>query len=175
MITTEAAPFITVADAKKHLNKVNAASDEEIEGFVAAACAMVVDRIGQVSRVTAAETVTVRAGRALLTHRPVLEVTTPGWTVVNREGIAANPSASGEVELVYAAGREPVPANVRLAALELVAHLWRNSQNGSSGGGRPVVGGADSTVVPGTAYSMPYRVRELLGLGKAMRDEPLVG
>lgn len=179
MITTAADPFITLEEAKRHLRMDGLRPDDDtkLDGFIAAACATVVRLVGQVSPVTAEETVTVqRDGRALLSHRPVISITSPsGWSLVNPEGIAdaGSGGGSGEVAVVYQAGRDPVPGNIRLAALELVAHLWRGSQHANGAGGRPGMGNEPVTI-PGIAYALPYRVRELLGLGKPMTDEPLV-
>ena len=180
MLTATPDPFVDVADVKKHLNKTTATSDAELPGFIAAACEMIRARIGEVLAVAATETVTVAGGRAVLHHRPVLSVETPGWELLSPEGVVAAPTGDGRAEVTYTAGRAAtaagVPGHIRLAGLELVRHLWSNSQNRGSGSStRPQAGAPDGTYLPGTAYSMPYRVRELLGLGSEPTDQPLVG
>lgn len=180
MLTATPSPFIDLAEAKKHLNKVTTVSDTELPGFLSAACEMIRARIGEVLAVPATETVTVAGGRAVLAHRPVLAIDTPGWELLSPEGVAAAPTGDGRAEVTYTAGRAAtaadVPGHIRLAGLELVRHLWTNSQNRGAGSAtRPTPGASDGTYLPGTAYSMPYRVRELLGLGSEPTDQPLVG
>jgi hypothetical protein len=65
------------------------------------------------------------------------------------------------IKLVYVAGRAgAVPYTVRLGALELIRHLWQQTQQG----GRPKFGGAgmdgDSLGVP-MGFALPDRVVEL--------------
>ena len=67
------------------------------------------------------------------------------------------------IKIIYIAGRATVPANVRLATLMLVQHLWTTSQNNKNGG-RPNLGG-DDTFVPGMGFAVPNRVKELLQPG----------
>lgn len=180
MLTATPEPFVDVAEVKRHLNMRQDISDTELPGFIDAACEMIRARVGEVLAVTATETTTVRDGRAVLRHRPVLSIETPGWTLLSPEGVVSSPTGDGAVEVSYTAGRAAtvadVPGHIRLAGLELVRHLWTNSQNRGSGSStRPQAGASDGTYLPGTAYSMPYRVRELLGLGSEPTDQPLVG
>lgn len=180
MLTAKPDPFLDTDEVKAHLNKVTSTNDSELPGFISAACEMIRQRIGEVLAVPASETVTVTGGRAVLQHRPVLDVTTPGWELLSPEGVVAAPVGDGTAEVTYTAGRAAtaaeVPGHIRLAGLELVRHLWTNSQNRGQGSTtRPVAGASDGSYMPGTAYSMPYRVRELLGLGKEPTDQPLVG
>jgi hypothetical protein len=197
MITTSPVPdFVTVAELKTHLNKASGVDDAELAGFVSAACAAIVERIGQVSVVDAEDVVDCRKFRRtiVLQERPALEVT----SVVQADGTvipAADPQngvngwrftpGSGllrhsvcwpwhDITVTYTAGRDPLPGNIRLAALELAGHLWKQSQL-NSGGGRPQIIGDDQVVMPGLAYALPLRVRELLGLGKLPTTEILVG
>lgn len=69
----------------------------------------------------------------------------------------------GAFEITYTAGVDPVPANYRMAALELVAHLWRTTQLNASAG-RPQGGDPDPEFIRGQTFAMPFRVRELLGI-----------
>jgi hypothetical protein len=70
------------------------------------------------------------------------------------------PSGVANIEVQYRAGRNPVPANVRLAALEEVSHLWRNSQ--LARGGSRAAAGPEDILTASLAYSLPNRVAELL-------------
>lgn len=70
------------------------------------------------------------------------------------------PIGNNNVKVVYVAGRNEVPANVRLATLMLIQHLWTTSQMNRNGG-RPSIGG-DDNFVPGMGFAVPNRVKELL-------------
>ena len=70
------------------------------------------------------------------------------------------PTGTNNVKVVYQAGRATIPANVRLATLMLIQHLWSTSQLNRNGA-RPTLGGDDSFTV-GAGFAVPNRVRELL-------------
>lgn len=185
-------PFISVADAREHLNKTSA-DDEHLRGFVGAACQLIEDRMGAVSPRTVTADVTARCGVIVLPRRPVISITsvvrlpggavvppadalagTPGWTLESPEGVLAVPLWFGRVRATYRAGRSPLPKNFRLAGLELIKHLWQGSQH-NNGGGRPVLD-SDTIAASVRPFAMPYRVMELLGLRKDQeRDEVFVG
>lgn len=186
MITSDAAPFITVAELKTHLNKTSASNDVELLLFVETACEMIRDRMGEVALVDAVETLVSTRGVLVLAHRPVVSVgivtdttyTIPkfvsGVTLESSEGIVRHPLPGRRtITIEYQAGRDPVPANFKMAALELGAHLWRSSQNNTSGGRPPL--GNDQQVVPGSSWALPYNVRQLLGLDKRPRQEVWIG
>lgn len=195
MLTGTPADFITVAELKTHLNKASAADDAELAGFVSAACQMIRDRIGHVSPVAAVDLSDGRRHRSIvLTDHPVVSVTTvevaggevippadpdtgtDGWELDSDAGFLRNTESwpPGTIRVTYTAGRDPLPGNIRLAALELAGHLWKQSQL-NSGGGRPQITGDDQVIMPGLAYALPLRVRELLGLGKNPTNEIVVG
>jgi hypothetical protein len=72
------------------------------------------------------------------------------------------PAGTRNVKVTYLAGRsQPWKMSIRLAALEMIGHLWRNSQLGR-GASRAQAGGDDLAVVAGLGYSVPNRVVELL-------------
>lgn len=96
------------------------------------------------------------------------------------------PFHPGEENIVvsYTTGRSPVPGNIVLGELELIAHWWRNSQQrpGSSGAGAPAEASYDA--VEGANYSrdtesgnqninigVPYRILELI---KGQRHTPFI-
>ncbi len=67
---------------------------------------------------------------------------------------------TGNITVTYTAGRASTPANLRLAVLEFVKHIYQWGQQAN----RPAFGAApDEVPGPGpTGYLMPNRVRELL-------------
>jgi hypothetical protein len=188
--------FISVADAKHHLKRqgtTSAIDDEKLRSFVSSACQMITDRMGQVSPTTVVHDVTKLGDTIVLPTRPVISVTSVqrlpglavlpqadegagvhGWKPPSVEGVLEHTTTfGGRVRVTYRAGRTPLPANFRLAALELTGHLWRTSQHNPAAG-RPVLQ-ADEQVVPGVTFALPYTVRQLLGLDKRPQDEILVG
>jgi len=77
-------------------------------------------------------------------------------------------SGAGNVRVQYTAGRSSVPANIKLAALELIRHLYQSTQQS----GRPAFGGAlEDQVWAPAAFAVPTRVIELL---EPYRREPRV-
>ena len=70
------------------------------------------------------------------------------------------PTGTNNVKVVYVTGRATIPANIRLATLMLIQHLWSTSQLNRNGS-RPTLGGDDSFTV-GAGFAVPNRVRELL-------------
>jgi hypothetical protein len=195
VLTTDPAPFITVEQVKVHMDKTTSDDDAELEGFVSAACEAIRERIGEVSAVTAVVEPYSRSGTIVLEHRPVISITTvqilpgldevpegdrgtgtDGWLMQEPgAGILTHTSRfPGEVRVTYQAGRDPVPGNIHLAALELAAHLWRSSQL-NSGGGRPPIADNEQPIMPGSTWALPIRVRELLGLGKLPTSDVPVG
>lgn len=195
MILTTPEPFITEAELKNKLNKSASSPDSEYTPYVEASCEMIRDRMGEISPVEALETLYPRSTNAVvLSHTPVISVTTvtdvylgspilpyvasplvDGWELESIEGILRHSLRwpRGGVTFAYVAGRDPIPPNYKMAALDLAAHLWKGSQQ-NSGGGRPPVG-QEGTVIPGTSWALPYSVRQTLGLDKRPRREVWAG
>jgi hypothetical protein len=193
--------FISLAEIKRHLKKDPAKTDDDAEllEFIAAACQMIEDRIGPVTPRAATQTVWrhhhhhASRRQILLNTHPVVDVTTvtvdgvtvpeadpvagtDGWVLDAGPGVLAHTRhwPWGRVEVTYRTGRTPLPGNIRLAGLELAGHLWRSTKlNGS--GGRPAPGGSDELALRGVGFALPYRVRELLGLGKLPTSDIQVG
>lgn len=186
--------WVTTDDARTHLDKLSTLEDAELQHFIDAACTAIADRMGPVDVETIVDEThrADRAGRVILDRSPVLTVsavtrlvgngvTAPvdaddpvagvrGWRLVSSGGVLTIGAPWWHVQVSYAAGRDPVPENYRLAALELTGHLWRASKL-NAGGGRTQQGDTDQ-IVPGLSSAFPYRVRELLGLnGALVRDE----
>lgn len=195
MLTTVPADWITVEQVKSHMDKTGDGDDAELAGFVSAACYSIRDRIGEVSPVTAVVEACSWTNVIVLEHKPVIEITkverlpgldpvpqgdrgtgTGGW-LMQQPGAAIlehTSRFSGDVRVTYQAGRDPIEPNVHLAGLEMAAHLWRASQL-NSGGGRPQIVDNEQPIIPGVAYALPIRVRELLGLGTNPTSDVLVG
>lgn len=189
--------FVSLADVKAHMNKTDTADDDELAGFITAACQMIVERIGQVTPVAVIDEIDLHrpAGAIIPLTQPVLSVTSvtiagnppitipeadpdngvQGWRL-DAGGVLRHTRyfSRGTIRITYRAGRTPIPGNVRLAALELASHLWRSSQLNSSGN-RPALSGQDDLTMRGWTYALPFRVRELLGLGKNPTHDVLVG
>lgn len=195
MILTTPDPFITVSQLRDKLNRTSTTSDEELLLYVQTSCEMIRDRMGEVASVDATETFYPKQRRdvpVILTHTPVIEITrvfdqytgldipayaepVEGWQLESVEGIVRHslywpPYGVG---FEYRAGREPIPANFTMAALDLAAHLWKGSQQNNQGG-RPQVS-QDGVIVPGSSWALPYSVRQTLGLDKRPRRDVWVG
>ena len=83
-------------------------------------------------------------------------------------GYARFSDGFGNIRVEYTAGRAPVPANIKLGALELIRHLYQSTQQG----GRPQFGGAaDDLPWAPAGFAVPTRVVELLA---PYRREPRI-
>ena len=69
---------------------------------------------------------------------------------------------SRNIEVLWIAGYNPVPADIKIAALEFIAHWWRNTQQQS--GNRPggISGDYDPAESQGLWAGVPNRITELL-------------
>lgn len=68
---------------------------------------------------------------------------------------------SRNVQVTWVAGYEPVPDDIKVATLELIAHWFRNTRQRSPGGGRPT--GADyDPLAAGLWAGVPNRITGLL-------------
>lgn len=176
----------SLADAKIHLNKNNTADDVEIQDFMDAAQAVITREVGPVVPTSFTEFLRApsRGGRLVLNHRPVISITSitensvvlspTDYRVDTNSGIVERAfgtapgrwyglGSQADIAVTYLAGRTgPVPANIRLGYLELTAHLWRNSQQGRNRRVRGT-GPEDDMAAVGLGFSMPNRVRELIG------------
>jgi hypothetical protein len=68
---------------------------------------------------------------------------------------------SRNIEVVWTAGYNPLPADIKLATLEFVAYWWRNTQQASRPSLR-VGGEYDSPALAGLWAGVPGRIEELL-------------
>lgn len=171
----------SLADVKLHLNKNNTADDVELQDFADAAQSVVQREIGDVVPTSYTELLPLDGPNIVLSRRPIISVTTVQVRTLSSPFTTVDPTAyllhptTGIIEhlsswfigtnaqVTYIAGLSgPVPPNVRLGHLELTAHLWRNSQMGRNRRVRGT-GPEDDTATVALGFSLPNRVRELLG------------
>jgi hypothetical protein len=167
-------------DAKAQLNitSVDAARDAQLQRFVDSATRPVERALGRVvdQRSITDEVMFVGAVTSvLLRGAPVIAVTgieavdgSTTWstdpTVVHVNGesgrltLLSGPPLTGLVSITYTAGYAVVPAEVELAALIIIQHLWETKR----GTMRVSLGGDDEPIVP-AGYAIPNRALELLG------------
>ncbi|MEU2924207.1 head-tail connector protein [Streptomyces sp. NPDC007251] len=174
-------PIVTLDDAKAQLNITasDTSEDVELQGYIDAATAAVETQLGQaVDQRTVVDQFTFPTGVTsfLLRTTPVLSMlslatldgsqswtpTAPTMYVDSASGLVtvlSGPPVKGTVVATYQAGYTAVPANVRLAALIIVQHLWE-TQRGTMG---VQLGGDTDTYVAGRGFAIPRRAIELLG------------
>lgn len=171
--------IVSLADVKAHLNKTGATDDDELRTFIAAATEVIEKDpdIGVGPVVVQSFTERHRSGYYLTLRRaPVVSVTSvEPWTnlgtthnpadlrIDQERGIVERRDGGyllGPLAVTYKAGRAIVPANIRLAALEMVKHWWE-SQRGAPPGLRPHQQQTDDVILS-SGYAIPRRVAEML-------------
>jgi hypothetical protein len=95
----------------------------------------------------------------------------PATSILYRVGTYGSQTfaqGTGNIRVQYTAGRTTIPGNIKLAALELIRHLYQSTQQG----GRPTYGGAaeEGPWAP-AGFAVPTRVIELL---EPYRQERLI-
>lgn len=170
--------IISLADAKSHLNLVDAVQDENIRRWIGATTAAVEWFVGPVAERLVVETHSVGQVQALVLRKlPVLRLVgvaavLSGGTsydvgsldVDGQDGVVRRLDGGtflGPVRITYAAGRRVVPENISAAAELILQHLHRTQY----GSGRPQLGGGDFDVtepIPGLGYAIPNRALQLL-------------
>lgn len=171
---------LTLAQAKTHLNLSAATThDVELQTFIDAAEAAIEAVIGPIT--ARSVTAVIRSGNTstlVLPVAPAISLT----SVVVDDGAAevlgdfsldlasglvtraepwADSFAAGIYTITYSAGRNPVPADIRLAIAEMVRHLW-STQRGPSGRPGSQQSETLANTLPGAAYALPVRVTQLL-------------
>lgn len=176
----EAAPpyILSLADAKKHLNKTGTIDDDEVRTWVEATTRAVEWFVGPVVPRTVTEIHDrAWAHQLALLQPPVLTLTslaavrTGGTSYTAAEfdvdqdtGIVSRLDGgriAGPLRATYTAGRRIIPAHFSAAARIILQHLWRTQQ----GPGRPQMGTGDFDVsepIPGLGYAIPNRALQLL-------------
>ncbi|MBB2914859.1 hypothetical protein FHS43_006171 [Streptosporangium becharense] len=168
------AGIVSLAEAKKHLNITTSADDGELAEVIRAVTPVIERHAGAVTRQTYTEDHPDGYG-LVLQHTPVLAVTAitgarPGvldqavdeLADARATGVVRRLDGrwiSGPVRVTYTAGRTSVSANVRLAALIIIAHLWE-TQRGTVA---PRLGSDDEVWDPRAGFAVPRRALELLG------------
>lgn len=167
---------VSVAEAQTHLKMSEGVSEVEVAAFIDAAEAAIAEVVGPLEAESTTSLVR-GGGRALvLPVAPVISVTsvTPydgtalvlgDMSIDLRSGLIENLTGTRFADqlhtVVYSAGRASLPADLRLAVLELVRHYWQTQRGGTGRPGRDAAEGYSNTI-PGAAYSMPFRVSELI-------------
>jgi hypothetical protein len=176
-------PLPTLEEVKDELRITIQEFDTQLPKFVGAAQRLLTDRCGPLEPVDLVEDHRDPGGLLLLREWPVVAVTTvtlfPGGTVVAEQdfttaapGYVLEPDlpaleyafGSRNVRVAYTAGRTELPDDLYRALLDLVAHLWRASQNRVGLGQRAVFGGSnpDQDAPFPAGFAMPHRVAELI-------------
>lgn len=168
------AGIVSFAEAKKHLNIATSTDDAELAEVIRAVTPVVERHAGAVVRRNHTEEHP--GGYAIaLRHFPVLAVVSmagarPGVPDQAVGELAGDMTGgvirradgrwiAGPVRVTYAAGRMEVSANVRLAGLIIIGHLWE-TQRGTVA---PRLGGDDEVWDPRAGFAVPRRALELLG------------
>jgi len=181
--------IVSLADARDALNIASSAteSDDEIRVYIRAATEVIEDLVGPVLEASITEKHT-GGGWAIGLHRRAEAITsvTEDGTALSASDYSLDAASSilwrgtypgaarwaaattTGITVVYTVGRSTVDPNVRLAARELIRHLYAVGQQPWR---QPYGGGLDDvsmTVTP-TGHAVPHRVVQLLGPSMARR------
>lgn len=158
--------FIDVTEVRAHANIDDTHDDAELRLFAGAAQEAVEGLVGPVIHRTVVETVQSRGGVILLTHAPVVSVTSVTgvtapyeYTLNAAAGLLVGTPYDTTVTVTYVAGRTVVPDSIRTAALIIAKHLWRTQL-----GAAPVILGEEpvASEFQGMSYGLPNRALDLL-------------
>lgn len=159
-----------IDDLKPHL--ASGGNDTEMEGVLAAAIGLVAAHVGPLEPV---EVVEHHAARSVLILRqaPVVEIVSiagPGGVVSPAQyeldkaaGLVhfTGGVASGSCTVTYSAGREELPAGIRLAILIVAAHLWETQRVPGRAGVMGQQTAAAAATVP-MGFAIPNRAATLM-------------
>ena len=170
-------PPLPLSQVKSHLNIVESSvvDDDELRAYILAATGLIEGVVGPLSRRPVSAEVHHGGRRSvLLKQAPVLQVTgcrengvtldSGSYYVDPESGVLTRTSGFlaytwyegfNNISVDYVAGRSIIPADLAHAVLELVRHLW-TTQRGS------IRRSGTDDYVPGSGFSMPNRVREML-------------
>lgn len=179
--------FITLDDAKQHLNITGTSADTELQSAIDAACTAIEKHIGPVSptsitgelvdlqgRTVFNELTTAGTRQFVLRHRPVQSIDAISSAIIS--GITYQPSdfvidgptgivrrgdwgtIFGPLVVDYTAGWSSTPPDILFAAKELTRHMWETQR-----GSMPLAGpNADYAPPPGRGYGLPNNVQDYL-------------
>ena len=142
--------IVSLAEARAHLNALGTqtTNDEELRFHILTASRVIESFVGPVAARTYTQTVRNFDSPIVLDHTPVLSVTsvTPaGAAALNPASMSVDLDAGliypaygyywptyayGATTVVYVAGRTTVPAEIRMATLDLIRLNWRPQQGG---------------------------------------------
>lgn len=178
--------LISLTDAKLQLGKTSTGDDAELRFFVDAVNSRVETECGAVvPRQVSERVVADRRGRLVVSRLPVLalisatvsgvSVPTTGWQVP-ADGPISLPTSTyligppatslllGTYDLVYVAGRSPVPPEIPLGARMLLQDWWKTQRSGTTlqpiGADDPA-GAYLAAVAAGRAYAIPPRIASM--------------
>jgi len=138
--------LVGLAEVKRHLNydPDDTSDDEELRGFILSASEVVEDIVGVMARRQVTETNSGGTPTVRLATTPVLSVVsviadgelvdpedyrvTPGGVLLHR---TCWPAGVHNIETVYLAGRQAIPASVIDGTKELIRVNWRPQQGGN--------------------------------------------
>lgn len=166
----------TLEDVKAQLNITSNTDDVELQFYLDAAQAVVESMVGPLTVAEVEETVRTPSGRLMLNRLPVQSVTslvaTSGTLTFATADVSWNAasgvvwlsnggSLAGEWVATYSCGLADVPADVSLATLLVVAHLWETQRGASAPSGALPADTLDQSPA-GIGYLIPRRALELL-------------
>lgn len=162
---------LDIGEVKDYLN-ITEDVDTKLQSLIDAAESAIGRRCGALEPTSFTDTVIALNGVVVLPRLPLVSVTsvtpTGGGTGPDVAGLVIDGAAgivhgipTGAYVMTYMAGWDPLPADLRLAAMEQVRHLW-DTQRGPNK--RPGTNGSDaaSNTLPGAAHMLPFRVSELI-------------
>jgi hypothetical protein len=87
-----------------------------------------------------------------------------GYIVRSFQGLVPRPYFPGlrNIEVVWTAGYDPLPTQIKNATLKQIAHEWHREQQASRGGGQPVPAGEHGQIDPGLLPDMLPEVKARL-------------
>lgn len=167
---------VTLAEAKAHLNIERDDQDDEIQSHLDAAEAAVAKRVGALEPTAVTERVRGCAASLVLTSLPAVSltsVTAVGGDALDVSDLYVGPAGVVEYEesstwfgsraytVVYEAGHDPLPNDLRQAVLEMTRHLWAAQRGGGTRPGSPPSTELSNTL-PGSSIALPFRVAQLI-------------
>lgn len=169
---------VALDDVKDHLQIKTNAHDTELAFFIDAAEAAVSRHIGPLEPTVVTRRILRRGPVTLLPDGNVIDVTgatyDDGRVIDLADAYIDAPSGllnwltygDGFITVTYRVGFDPLPADLRMAVLEFVRHMWKTQRgNANVGGARGDilgVNGEPTTAAGMSSYSLPNRVKELL-------------
>lgn len=171
---------VELADVKAHLNLTGDGDDAELQQMLDAAVAHLSRLVGPLTATAYTERLSGNSGGPLiLSHTPVVSLTSVAYsdgTSVDVDDLDVGENGlvywnygttgywttgSRNVTVVYEAGRSDLPADLRLAVLELTRHLW-TTQRGIAENRPRFDDGPDDFAPTGSSFTLPRRVEELI-------------